>query len=664
MNKLKIILCLLLILPSFLYENTHKSYKLEDTSSYSNFNNIRQTKINSKINVNFNNKRLEANVILSFIVNNPVNEIVLDSKDLLIYLIINIRSGDKLNFYFDDEYSQTLGTGLIIKLNRVYNEGEEVIIQIYYSTKSNPDATIWLEPNQTSSKKYPFLFTQCESIGMRSIVPCQDTPAIKSYIKVEITALKDLEVLFSGKKVSEVENGITRTHSFEQLLPVSSYLFAFAIGEIVGKSIEYEFSSRTTIKLWSEPDIIDCAIKTFEKDLPLFIKTASEYLFDYEWGAYDIIFLPKSFPFLGMENPNLTFASRGLLHCIYDDEGLIKEVDLSQVYVASHELSHSWAGNLVTNANWDNFWLNEGFTVFIQKKITELTKSYDDRLLESELGYSSLLLDINSLKQSNKLEYTKLKLMIKKDNPDNSFSEVPYQKGYALLHYLEKVLLKNETNFRRIIQQYLTENKYKSVVYNDFINVFERMIDEIYDKDQAELIRIKQSLHWDDWMNEVDIPVLIINDYSNKYSREYNLQFDYIKEKKSFSEGFDLVFNQWSSLQKEGFLLKIINDNSVVNEEIIDYIRHKLNFMNKDKYHMKIRFRWLLIELNQLKTEYIHDELSEFLGSIGVTSIIRPLYKKWMSFEKENAYKTFLEYKYLYFTNTASVIQKDFDNTK
>ena len=305
--------------------------------------------------------------------------IVLDSKVLNIKSVIDTKRGNTLNWRMDTANSyESLGTPLIITMKNSYRAGDTVEILISYETTKESLATQWYSKEMTLGKEYPFMYTQGEAILGRSLLPCQDTPAAKVSINANLTVKKPLVALYSGIRTGVKENNDKITYSYEQRIPVPTYLIAIAAGAIEGRTL----NDRTTV--YGEKEIVDKAAWEFA-ETEKFIEAAESYLTPYEWGQYNILVLPPGFPYGGMENPTLTFVTPALI-----------AGDRSLANVIAHEISHSWTGNLVTNRNWQSFWLNEGFTVFIERKITELIYGEDMSKLGAQVEYTDLINDIES----------------------------------------------------------------------------------------------------------------------------------------------------------------------------------------------------------------------------------------------------------------------------
>ena len=240
-----------------------------------------------------------------------------------------------------------------MKIYKDFNKDDQLAILIKFSTTKEGMSVDWLEPEQTLGKKYPFMYSQGESILNRELFPVQDTPAVKTPFSVSITVEKPLFALNSGIYQGKIDNGDTITYFYKQKVPIPSYLVAIAAGAIEERVI----SDRT--KIYGEKEIVDLAAYEFE-EIENFIQIGESYISPYLWGVYNLLVLPPSFPYGAMENPTLTFITTSLI-----------AGDRSLTGAVAHEISHSWSGNLVTMDNWSDFWLNEGFTMFIQSKIME-----------------------------------------------------------------------------------------------------------------------------------------------------------------------------------------------------------------------------------------------------------------------------------------------------
>ena len=255
------------------------------------------------------------------------------------------------------------------------------------------------------------MFTQCEDINCRSVAPLQDTPANRITYSADIRVLSEYVVKMSANDTTQVTDSGYTTYSFECTIPIPSYLIAMAIGDIEYRSLG------DRVGVLTEPAMMD-SVADCLSDMGSILDAVEEYTgVPYIWGTYTIIVLPPSFPMGGMENPLLTFASPTII-----------VGDKSQVYVATHEMAHSWTGNQVTCRDWENFWLNEGWTVFIERKVSSQLHGVDFGKVEMLLGNTSMWQDMvnNGLSDT----FSSIHPVLEGRNPDSSFSELPYEKGF------------------------------------------------------------------------------------------------------------------------------------------------------------------------------------------------------------------------------------------
>lgn len=354
----------------------------------------------------------------------------------------------------------------------------EVVLVIHYKTAPSASGLQWLSAEQTSGKKHPFVFSQCQAIHARSIVPCQDSPSVKFTYNATVRHNPELTALMSAIRLGN-ETGVTR---FEQTVPIPSYLLAIAVGDLYSKRV----GPRSHV--WAEKSVVDEAAEEFS-DTEAFIETAEAICGPYLWKIYDLLVMPKSFPFGGMENPCLTFVTPTVL-----------AGDKSLVDVVAHEISHSWTGNLVTNANFEHFWLNEGFTVFTEQKIIGRLRGNQYRDFHALHGLSELKDTINN-QLKDEPELTKLVVDLSNVGPDDAFSTVPYMKGSTFLRYLED-LFGGPDLFEPFLKKYLDKFKYQSIVTQDFQRfVYEYFNDKIPDK--------LEQVDWDKWLHSEGLPVVI-----------------------------------------------------------------------------------------------------------------------------------------------------------
>ena len=289
--------------------------------------------------------------------------------------------------------------------------GEIFDIGIRYSTSPTGGAFSWLTAEQTACGNLPYVLTDCEDINARTVYPLQDTPSNRITYSANITAPKEFTVKMSANETGYITiNDAFATTSFRNDIPIPSYLIVVAIGDLEYRSLG------DRVGVITEPCFME-KVTTELEDISKIFDTVESYMGTYIWGNYNILILPSSYPWGGMENPLLTFASPTII-----------VGDKSQVDVVTHEMAHSWTGNEVTCRDWENFWLNEGLTVFIERHVSAELHGEDFRQISALLGNNSLWSDMENYGLNN--TYSSLHPVLLGDNPDNSFSEVPYEKGF------------------------------------------------------------------------------------------------------------------------------------------------------------------------------------------------------------------------------------------
>ncbi|MEZ0242244.1 MAG: M1 family metallopeptidase, partial [Sphingomonas sp.] len=309
----------------------------------------RVTHTDVKLTANFTTQTMSGVATLDVLAAPGATEIVLDSDDLDIASITDAR-GKALPFTVGKDDPE-LGAPLTIQLN-----GARRIV-IKYASKPGASALQWLPPELTAGKVKPYLFSQGQAINNRSWIPTQDSPGIRQTWSATITVPSDLVAVMSGERIDGAKGRAAgkgmRSYRFRMDKPVPIYLLALAVGDLKFKAT----GPRSGV--WTEASMLDAAANEVA-DVEKMIDAAEALYGPYRWGRYDMLVLPPSFPFGGMENPTLTFLTPTII-----------TGDRSNTDVVAHELAHSWSGNLVTNATWSDSWLNEGFTTYFENRIME-----------------------------------------------------------------------------------------------------------------------------------------------------------------------------------------------------------------------------------------------------------------------------------------------------
>ncbi len=406
-----------------------------DTHSYAQPDKAFITHLSLVLNADFGAKQISGTATYDIQVSAGAENIIFDCKELDIQKVT--VDGKEVEFALG-ESKDIFGQPLTVPVS---DKSKKVVIT--YATPPHAEALQWLNPSQTAGKKQPYLFTQGQAILTRTWIPIQDSPGIRISYDATVTVPKELMAVMSASNPQE--NNGTGVYTFTMAQPIPPYLIALAIGDLEFKSL----GDRTGV--YSEPSMV--AKSAFElSDMENMVEAAEALYGPYKWDRYDVIVLPPSFPFGGMENPRLTFATPTII-----------AGDKSLVALIAHELAHSWSGNLVTNATWNDFWLNEGFTVYFESRIMEALygKSYASMLIS--LGYQGLVETVEDLDEKD----THLFLSLEGRNPDDGMTDIAYEKGAHFLMMLEKEV--GRTIFDAFLKSYFEDHQFQSMTTDKFI---------------------------------------------------------------------------------------------------------------------------------------------------------------------------------------------------
>ena len=411
-----------------------------DVHSFAQPNDARVTHLHWRARVDFETKTIKAIASWTIETNPDTDIILLDTKGLNIEKIT--LDEDVPTTFRLAESDSLLGEALAVLIRPTTKK-----VNIHYQTSPGAEAIQWLSPQQTSGKQFPFLFTQSQAILARSWVPCQDSPGVRFTYNAEVIVPKDLLALMSASNPSS--KNAEGVYHFEMKQPIPSYLLALSVGDFVFAPI----SDRSGV--YAEPGVIDTAAWEFA-DMEKMIAGAEVLYGAYPWERYDVLVLPPSFPFGGMENPRLTFATPTLL-----------AGDRSLTSVIAHELAHSWSGNLVTNATWNDFWLNEGFTVYFETRIMEKLYGRDYAEMLASLNLQGLKEEVQSMLQDGHGADTRLKLNLEGRNPDEGVTEIAYIKGYYFLRSIEEQ--HGRGKFDAFVKDYFKQNAFQGMTTERFV---------------------------------------------------------------------------------------------------------------------------------------------------------------------------------------------------
>lgn len=419
-----------------------------DPHSYFDAGQPRARHLQLQIDVSFARRTLAGRIVLEL--QRPSGGTLdLDTKDLTIY---SVRSETGVDVPFELHGEEPI---LGRRLRLLLPAGTQRVA-IEYETSPGATALQWLEPHQTEGGRHPFLFSQCQAIHARTMLPLQDSPQARITYRAEVTVPEPLTAVMSAGPAGSRpgQRSGTRTFSFDMPQPIPPYLLALAVGELRSRDL----SPRS--RIWAEPDTLEAAAFEFAHIESLLV--AAEQLFGpYDWERYDMLVLPPSFPYGGMENPRMTFLTPTLL-----------AGNRSLVNVVVHELAHAWSGNLVTNASMEHFWLNEGATVWAERRIIEALDGEDAAALDWAIGQSVLNNELARLGADSPL--TRLRQNLQGIDPDEAFSLVPYEKGARFLVLLERSV--GRERFDAFMRDYMTRFRFMSITSEAFLAFLEEKL--------------------------------------------------------------------------------------------------------------------------------------------------------------------------------------------
>ncbi|HMT78253.1 MAG TPA: M1 family metallopeptidase [Saprospiraceae bacterium] len=560
---------------------------VDDAHSFGDYSDARVKHLSLNLKADFDKKTLSGWAKL-VVAKNGADSLFLDSNNLNIESVENAGKPIPYVIYAPKDF---IGSKIAIP-TASFND----TITIRYSTKPEALALQWLSPEQTYGKKQPFLYTQGQAVLTRSWIPIQDSPGIRFTYDARISVPKGLMALMSAENPQKKsDDGI---YKFDMKQPIPAYLVALAIGDLAFHAFD------GTSGVYAEPEQLKAAAYEFA-ETPDMIKTAEELYGPYVWGRYDILILPPAFPFGGMENPRLTFATPTVI-----------AGDRSLSSLIAHELAHSWSGNLVTNATWDDFWLNEGFTVYFERRIIEKVKGKDFSDMGSIIGRGDLNNAFSDFGEDGK--ETCLKLDLKGLNPDDGMTDVPYEKGYLFVVLLERTFGRDKID--AFLKKYFEVYKFKTITTEEF---------EDYIKSQLDTIQL-DAIHLHEWLYNAGLP-------DNAPGFESKLFDSVEKEKENLLNGKSTIqykdwdFNQW---------LYFIN--SIRNKATLE----QLNSLNK-RYHFlesnnaEILAGWLTNNII-VGNKVVNSRLEGFLCKVGRRKFLTPLYKALLqSGQKDEALKIY-----------------------
>ena len=576
-----------------------------DFHSYANPDAVRVKHIDLVWDVLFDQKILKGTATLTVDRISPDRPLILDTRDLKIERVETSADGKSFSpgTFTVGDADKILGAPLTIPLPANANR-----VRIHYSTSPGASGLQWLEPAQTAGKKAPFIFTQSEAIHARSWIPLQDTPQVRVTYTARVRTPKSLLAVMSAESTANTPRD--GDYSFRMTQPIPSYLIALAVGDLRFRSL----GPRTGV--YAEPSVIDRAARELSDTEKMVVATERVYG-PYRWGRYDILVLPPSFPYGGMENPRLTFATPTIL-----------AGDKSLVSLVAHELAHSWSGNLVTNATWSDFWLNEGFTTYLERRILEAVYGRPREEMEAALGLRDLNEEIATLEDRDEI----LHIDLKDRDPDEGSTDIPYEKGALFLRHLEQTF--GRARFDQFLKSYFNHFAFQSITTEQFVAYLKQ---NLLDKYPALAAKVPV----DEWIYKPGVPANAPKPTSPAFAQVERQAGRWLSREVPATR---IPTAKWTTQEWLHFL-KFVQDSfeptasasgpadAAATTQLSQTEKVKLMGELDSAFHLtrsgnsEIAFQWLLMSIrNQYEPAY--PRLEEFLLSVGRRKFIRPLYQE------------------------------------
>ena len=561
-------------------DNSEETTFVKDEHSFSKPNLAVAKHLDLDIKVDFDSQSISGKASWQIDNVSKGNEIIFDENTLN---ITKVTLGD-------DEKETKFELGEEVKFHgkplRITIEPNTTKVNIYYNTTKDAIALQWLTPQQTADKKKPFLFSQGESVWSRTWIPCQDSPGIRFTYSAKVTVPKDLMAVMSA--VNPQQKNDTGVYTFKQEKAIPSYLMAIAVGDIKFKAID----DRTGV--YAEPSLLEKSAWEFA-ELGKMVNAAEKLYGPYRWGRYDVLVLPPSFPYGGMENPNLTFLTPGVI-----------AGDRSLTSLLAHELGHSWSGNLVTNATWDDIWLNEGFTTYVEHRIGEAIFGEKEAKMQGVLSRKVLNDNIAEFGATN--PDTQLKVNTTGKNPDDAINEIPYVKGYDFLKVIEQAV--GRAKFDVFIKNYFDAHAFQSITTEDFVSYLN---ENLIKNDKALADKIKA----EEWIYRPGIP----SNITTVVSEDFNV--------------IDNIQKNWRKTGVKGLSQKIKSTNE--KQHFIDYLPEDITIKEMAEIDAEFNFtkggnfvikrQWFVPAIRHHYT-VAYPAIEQFMIATSRTGSLATLYKE------------------------------------
>lgn len=528
--------------------------------------------------VDFDTRTIAGTATLTFAKPHAAGPLDLDTRDLVIVSVVDANGAPM-------RYEVAPPEPIFGSRLRLFPPAGSASVTIAFRTTPAASALQWLAPAQTTGKKHPYLFSQCQAIHARSLVPLQDSPGARITYQAKVTVPRGLRALMSAAWSDDHEGSATRTTwRFEMTQPIPPYLLALAAGDIAGRDLT------TRSRVWAEPEILDSAAWEFV-DVGRMMEGAEALFGPYDWERFDLLVMPPSFPYGGMENPRLTFLTPTLI-----------AGDRSLVDVVAHELAHSWTGNLVSNASANDFWLNEGFTVYAERRILEKLYGSEHATLQANVGRLELDQEIARFGLDSPL--TKLRTDLAGIDPDEVFSIIPYEKGFLFLTLLERTSGRNA--FDGFLETYLSRFRFRSITTADFEATLEEVIPGLLEKVGGK-----------HWLDDPGIPANAPAFTSSRLNRITALA----KEWPAGTRPDEGEAARWTANEWQLYLRALPTTIDLPGAEWLDR-----TFALTGRRNLEVACAWLAIAASSGHAP-ARDRIRDVLLSVGRMRYLKPLYR-------------------------------------
>lgn len=560
-----------------------------DPHTFSQPNEARVTHLEWNAKVDFVTKTIAATATYSIENITGTDKIILDTKKLN---ISEVTVDDVPVQFTLGEERPFLGQALSIPIQKNSKQ-----IAITYVTSPDAEALLWVDGEQ------PFLFSQSQAILGRTWIPLQDSPGVRITYNAKVQVPANLLALMSAEN-PQAKN-TTGVYTFKMEQPIPGYLIALAVGDIAFKAVG------PNTGVYAVPSVIKEAAAEFS-DMQKMVEEAEKLYGPYVWGRYDLLILPAAFPFGGMENPRLTFATPTII-----------AGDKSLVSLVAHELAHSWSGNLVTNSTWNDFWLNEGFTVYFEQRIMEAVYGRERSEMLAQIARQELDQTLAEIATSPYKEDSKLKLSLDGRNPDDGMTDIAYNKGYFFLRLIEETV--GREKFDKFVKDYFTTHSFQVMDTERFLNY---LMDNLLDEETAKKINV------DSWIYGEGLPDNAPIVHSDKLNKVDETRITWESGKLNSDK---IPFKEWTYQEQYHF---VFNLSDKVTKQQMASLDKAFDISNTG--NNEVLFAWLLQSIRKKYTT-AYPQLEAFLIKVGRRKFVAPLFTEMVKTKQTDMAKKIYE---------------------